>query len=103
MLQMKRWKESPKKWKPRGKTGRLKRIWRCERAYKKRNRTKRIARGQRLYISEMFVTARETNLSETVRKSVFGKLLMITTSLRQTEKAGIRVCFMSKDAPTGAI
>ena len=40
---------------------------------------------------------------ETVRKSVFGKLLMITTSLRQTEKAGIRVCFMSKAAPTGEI
>lgn len=36
-------------------------------------------------------------------KSVFGKLLMITTSLRQTEKAGIRVCFMSKAAPTGEI
>ena len=51
VLQMKGWKESPKKWKPRGKTGRLKRTWRCERAYKKRDRTKRIARGQRLYIS----------------------------------------------------
>lgn len=60
-------------------------------------------RAKTIYISEMFVTARVTNLSETVRKSVFGKLLMITTSLRQTEKAGIRVCFMSKAAPTVAI